>query len=51
MVSNLKPADGFAGIIDLKIAKELSLGRILGPFDVPPTCKKYRISPLGVVLK
>ena len=51
VVSNLKSADEFAGVIDHKIAKELALGRILGPYDVPPTCQQYRISPLGVVPK
>ena len=51
VVSNLKSADEFAEVIDRKIAKELALGRILGAYDVQPTCQRYRISPLGVVLK
>ena len=44
VVSNLKSADEFAEVIDRKLAKELALGRILRPYDVPPTC-------LGVVPK
>ena len=50
-VSKLKSADKFAEVIDRKLAKELALGRILGPYDVPPTCLRYRISPLRVVPK
>ena len=48
---NLKSADDCAYIIDKKVANELLLGRVLGPYDVPPTCINYRISPLGVVPK
>ena len=48
---NLKSADDYAYIIDKKVANELLLGRVLGPYDVPPTCINYRISPLGVVPK
>ena len=48
---NLKSADEYAYIIDKKVANELLLGRVLGPYDVPPTCVNYRISPLGVVPK
>ena len=51
MVINLKSAEEFAEVIDRKLAKELALGRIIGPYDVPPTCLRYRISPLGVVPK
>ena len=51
VVSNLKSADEFAEVIDQKLAKELALGRILGPYDFQPTCLRYRISPLGVVPK
>ena len=51
VVSNVKAADEFAEVIYRKLAKELALGRILGPYDVPPTCLRYRISPLGVVPK
>ena len=53
MVSNVKSADEFAEVIYRKLAKELALGRILGPYDVPPTCLRYRISPIisGVVPK
>lgn len=50
-VCNLKSADEYPQVIDKKIAKELSLGRVLGPYDVPPSCHNYRISPLGVVPK
>lgn len=50
-ICNLKSADEFSGIIDSKIAKELLLGRVLGPFTVPPPYHNYRISPLGVVAK
>ena len=49
VVSNLKSADEFAEVIDQKLAKELALGRILGPYDFQPTCLRYRSSPLGVV--
>ena len=42
---NLKSADDYAYIIDKKVANELLLGRVLGPYDVPPTCINYRISP------
>ena len=48
---NLKPADEYAYIIDKKVANELLLRRVLGPYDVPPTCVNYRISPLCVVPK
>ncbi|MEG7525329.1 MAG: hypothetical protein M3H12_19965, partial [Chromatiales bacterium] len=34
-VSNLKSTDEFPGVIDRKLAKELGLGRVLGPFEVP----------------
>ena len=44
-------ADTFSSVIDRKIAKELALGRILGPFDVMPNYPNYRIPPLGVVPK
>ena len=39
-------------VIKSKINKELSLGRILGPFiSPPPATNNYRVSPLGVVPK
>lgn len=50
-VRNLKSADEFPNIIDRKIRKELELGRILGPFDVPPPIHNFTVSPLGVVAK
>ena len=34
-VTNLKSASEFPEVIDLKLAKELRLGRVLGPFAVP----------------
>ncbi|XP_064635798.1 uncharacterized protein LOC135492980 [Lineus longissimus] len=37
-------------VIDKKIASELQEGRILGPFDSPPT-PDFRASPIGVVPK
>ena len=46
-VTNLKSAIEFPAVVDNKIAKELALGRILGPFDTPPPCDSFRISPLG----
>ncbi|RLJ22836.1 hypothetical protein DJ031_00175 [bacterium endosymbiont of Escarpia laminata] len=48
---NLKSADEFPGVIDHKLSKELGLGRVLGPFEVPPPLRNYIISPLGVVPK
>ena len=50
-VTNLKSAIEFPAVVDNKIAKELALGRILGPFDTPPPSDNFRISPLGVVPK
>ena len=35
-VTNLKSASEFPEVIDLKLSKELRLGRVLGPFAVPP---------------
>ena len=43
-VTNLKSAVEFPAVIDSKIAKELALGRILGPFDAPPTSDNFRVS-------
>ena len=50
-VTNLKSASKFPEVIDLKLSKELRLGRVLGPFAVPPPSCHYRVSPLGVVPK
>ena len=50
-VTNLKSAIEFPAVVDNKIAKELALSRILGPFDTPPRSDNFRISPLGVVPK
>ena len=50
-INNLKSADEYAYIIDKKVANELLLGWVLGPYDAPPTCVNYRMSPLGVVPK
>ena len=51
VVHNLKSSDEFSEVIDSKIAKELALGRIMGPYDAPPLYSNYRVSPLGVVPK
>ena len=50
-VGNLKSADEFSGVIDRKLSKELVMGRILGPYTIPPAMAKFRVSPLGVVPK
>ena len=46
-IRNLHSANTFSSVIDRKIAKELALGRILGPYEVMPNYPNYRISPLG----
>lgn len=51
VVKNMKSAFEFPHVIDVKLKKELELGRILGPFHIPPINPAYRISPLGVVPK
>ena len=51
VVHNLKSSEEFSEVIDRKIAKELALGRIMGPYDAPPPYSNYRVSPLGVVPK
>ena len=48
---NLQSAFKFPAVIDEKIAKELALGRICGPYNDVPMLPNYRISPLGVVPK
>ena len=51
-VGNLKSADEFSGVIDnRKLSKELVMGRILGPYTIPPAMAKFRVSPLRVVPK
>ena len=50
-VTNLKSAVEFPAVVDKKKAKELALGRILGPFDAPAPSDNFRMSPLGVVPK
>lgn len=51
IVQNLKSALEQPDVVRKKIDKELSLARIIGPFDTPPDAPNYRISPLGVVPK
>ena len=51
VVHNLKSSEEFSEVIDRKIAKELALGRIVGPHDAPPPYSNYRVSPLAVVPK
>ena len=48
---NLPSALQHPHVIKSKIDKELSSGRILGPFISPPAIYNYRVSPLGVVPK
>ena len=50
-VKNMRSTFEFPQVTDFKLKKELALGRIVGPFDVPPTNPAYRISPLGVIPK
>ena len=47
---NLISAEQLPDIVDLKLDKELSAGRIAGPFHNPPF-PVFRVSPLGVVPK
>lgn len=47
---NLKSLDKNPGVAREKIAKEVALGRMAGPFAAPPW-DNLRISPLGVVPK
>lgn len=48
--NNLKSARDNPEALREKVAKEVSLGRMIGPFDSPPFTN-FRISPLGVVPK
>ena len=47
---NLKSATDNPTSVNDKLLKELTAGRIVGPFDVPPF-KPFRVSPLGIVPK
>ena len=47
---NLKSALDNPASVNDKLSKELTAGRIVGPFDVPPF-ETFRISPQGVVPK
>ncbi|XP_054832646.1 vomeronasal type-2 receptor 26-like [Eublepharis macularius] len=50
MSANLRSVAGMEEVVRVKIAKECTEGRVLGPFDSPPVpC--LRVSPLGVVPK
>ena len=44
---NLKSAQQYPNIVSQKIAKEVKLGRIAGPFSEPPF-EKFPISPFGL---
>ena len=50
-VTNLKSASEFPEVFDRKLSKGLRLGRMRGPFAVPPPYCNYRVSPLGVFAK
>ena len=47
---NLLSAREFPGVIDSKVASEVALGRIAGPFDSPPVDPLW-VSPVGIVPK
>lgn len=47
---NLLSARQIPDVVDRKLAKELSLGRIVGPYDRPPFAN-FNVSPIGVVPK
>lgn len=48
--NNLFSASEHSNIVDLKLAKEIQAGRIMGPFATPPL-HNLKISPLGVIPK
>ena len=50
-IKNLKTAFEFPHIIDVKLKKEIGLGRIIGPYDSIPEEDNFIISPLGVIPK
>ena len=45
-VKNMRSAFEYPQVIDIKLAKEVALDQVLGPFDTQPTNPAYRISPL-----
>ena len=47
---NLKSAKDNPTSVTEKLSKELTAGRIVGPFDVPPF-DPFRVSPLGIIPK
>ncbi|KAM4023858.1 uncharacterized protein ACNLHF_024804 [Anomaloglossus baeobatrachus] len=47
---NLKSAVQYPQVVADKIAKEVALGRVMGPFSSPPF-SNLRVSPIGVVPK
>ena len=47
---NLKSAKDNPTSVPEKLSKELTAGRIVGPFDVPPF-DPFRVSPLGIIPK
>ena len=47
---NLKSAKDNPTSVTEKLSKELTAGRIVGPFDVPPF-DPFRVSPLGITPK
>ena len=46
-VGNLKSADEFSEVIDRKLSKELVMGRILGPYTIPPAMAKFASFTFG----
>lgn len=48
--SNLQSAKKLPEVVKQKIEKEISLGRVAGPFPNPPL-DKFRVSPIGLVPK
>lgn len=50
MADNLRSAKQHSEVVSEKLAKEVSLGRMGGPFLLPPL-ENLVVSPLGVVLK
>lgn len=48
--SNLKSAEQLPELLKVKLSKEINLGRIAGPFKIPPF-PTLQVSPLGLVPK
>ena len=48
--TNLKSCDDLPEIVTLKLKSELSIGRISGPFQLPPF-EPFRVSLIGLVPK